>query len=262
LIVTPEEKIIPVMAEGRFPEWPVLVTGAASGIGLACARRLATEGARVLLVGRRADALNTARNSLHGTGHDVLAVDAADEGALAPGVKAFANVVGALRGAIFCAGDHILRPLSMCKAENYEQQFHANVTTAAVAARVFVKFAARNGSSMVMLSSAAAMRGAAAATAYSAAKGALLSLSRSLAVELASQHVRVNALVAGVVKTAMSDKFLATLQPEHVEAIRKSHLLGFGEPDDVAAAACFLISSEARWITGVELVVDGGFTCH
>jgi len=249
------------MSAKRFADWPILITGGATGIGLACARRMAEEGARVLLVGRRAEALEEARKSLPGEGHEALAADAANETALAAGVKAFA-AVGLLRAAILCAGEHMLRPLAIAKAEHFESQFRANVLTAAVAARVFVKNAAKDGAAMVLLSSIAGVRGAAGAAPYAAAKGAVLALGRTLAVELAPQRIRVNTLVPGVARSAMSNKFLASLPPEQVEVLRRSHLLGFGEPDDVAAAACFLVSTEARWITGAELVVDGGLSCH
>jgi NAD(P)-dependent dehydrogenase (short-subunit alcohol dehydrogenase family) len=250
------------MADNRFPNWPVLVTGGASGIGRACAQHLAAGGARVLLVGRRTEPLAAARQSLPGEGHEMLAADAADEAALAPGVKAFAAAAGPLRAAILCAGEHLLRPLMICNAEHYESQFRANVLTAAVAARVFVRHAAKDGAALVLVSSVAGIRGSAAVSAYAAAKGAVLALGRSLAVELAPQRIRVNTVVPGVVRSAMSDKFLGSLLPEHAEAVRRSHLLGVGEPEDVAAAACFLVSAEARWITGAELVVDGGLTCH
>ncbi|MGA2052048.1 MAG: SDR family oxidoreductase [Opitutales bacterium] len=247
----------------RFAGWPVLITGGATGIGLACAQRLAAEGARVLLVGRRSEALAAARQSLAGDGHETLVADAADETVLAPGVKAFAATVGPLRAAILGAGENLLRPLAISKAEHFERQFRSNVTTGAVAARVFVKHADKqDGATLLFVSSVAGLRGAAGASAYSAAKGAVLALSRSLAVELAPQGIRVNALVPGVVRTAMSEKFLGTLTPEQIEAVRRAHLLGFGEPADVAAAACFLVSSEAHWITGTELVVDGGLSCQ
>jgi len=249
------------MSEKRFFGWPVLITGGGSGIGLACARRMAAEGARVLLVGRRAEALAEALQSLPGGGHVTLVADAADEAALSPGVKAFA-AAGPLRAAILCAGEHLLRPLAIAKAEHFESQFRANVLTAAVTARVFVKCAAKDGAAMVLLSSIAGIRGVAGVSAYAAAKGAVLALGRSLAVELAPQRIRVNTLVPGVARSAMSEKLLASLPPEQVEALRRSHLLGFGEPEDVAAAASFLVSTEARWITGAELVVDGGLSCH
>jgi NAD(P)-dependent dehydrogenase (short-subunit alcohol dehydrogenase family) len=250
------------MADPRFNGWPVLVTGGATGIGLACAQRFAGEGARLLLVGRRAELLAEAKATLPGTGHECLAVDAADEAGLAPGVKAFAATAGPLRAAILSAGENMLRPLAISKAEHYEAIYRANVTTAAVAARIFARHAAKDGASMVLVSSAAAIRGSAVISAYAAAKGAVLALGRSLAVELAPQHIRVNTVVPGVVRSAMSDKFLSSLLPEQVQAVRAAHLLGFGEPADVAAAALFLASAEARWITGAELVVDGGLTCH
>jgi NAD(P)-dependent dehydrogenase (short-subunit alcohol dehydrogenase family) len=131
-----------------------------------------------------------------------------------------------------------------------------------VGARVFLKNAAKDGGALVLLSSVAGLRGSAGASAYAAAKGALLALGRSLAVELAPQRIRVNTLVPGVVRSAMSEKFLGSLLPAQAEAVQRALLLGLGEPADVAAAAAFLVSAEARWITGTEMVIDGGLTCQ
>jgi len=120
----------------------------------------------------------------------------------------------------------------------------------------------RDGASIVYLASAAAMIGNIGEAVYAASKGALLSACRSLAAELASRRIRVNVVAPGVVETPMSDRWLGQLAPEQREALRSRHLLGFGHPEDVAAAIAFLASDDARWITGTCLTIDGGLTCH
>ena len=104
------------------------------------------------------------------------------------------------------------------------------------------------------------MRGEAATVAYAAAKGALLAAARCLAKELARRKVRVNTLIPGVVRTPQSEAFLSQLSEEQRAQIERSHPLGLGEPEDVAALAAFLLSDEARWITGASFAIDGGLT--
>ncbi len=249
------------MAGYDFKGWPVLVTGGATGIGLECAKQFAGAGARVLLVGRRHEAIEAALASLPGEGHQGHAADAADEAELTPGIQSFAAAAGPLKAAVLSAGSHLVRPLAISKAEHFETMMRSNVTTAAVAARLFAKYAAKDGAAMVMTSSAAMKRGGAGVSAYAAAKAAVAVLARALAVELAPRRIRVNVVVPGVVRTKMSEDFLATLDVAQRTAIEQSHLLGIGEPGDVANAICFLLSAQARWITGIELVVDGGLTC-
>jgi NAD(P)-dependent dehydrogenase (short-subunit alcohol dehydrogenase family) len=97
---------------------------------------------------------------------------------------------------------------------------------------------------------------------YAAAKGALISACRSAAVEFAPRRIRVNVVAPGVVETPMSQAWLQNLTSEQLAAVKQRHLLGFGEPVDVATAIAFLLSEQARWITGTTLVTDGGFSCH
>ena len=155
-----------------------------------------------------------------------------------------------------------MRPLAVSKAANFEEMFLLNVLTAVNILRPLVRAFPPGSGSLVLVSSVAGLRGAPGASAYATAKGALLTLVRSLAHELAPRGARINAVVPGVVSTAMTEQFLGSLLPAQKEAVVKSHPLGLGRPDDVAAAITFLLSSDARWITGSELVIDGGLSTH
>ena len=246
----------------RFQGQNFLISGGSAGIGLATAQRLAAEGAQVALLARDEARLQSALASLAGTGHVTVACDVANEEAAAAGVKSLKERWGTIHGAVMSAGAHSVRPLAVSKAVNFEEMFRLNVLTATNVIRPVVRTLPAGGGSLVVLSSVAGLRGAPGAAAYAAAKGALLALVRSLAHELAPRGARINAVVPGVVTTAMTEQFLGTLPPAQKEAVVKSHPLGLGRPDDVAAAIAFLLSTESCWITGSELVIDGGLSAH
>ena len=246
----------------RFEGRLVLVTGASSGIGLAVARRFAEEGASVIGVARTKERLDQALADLPGTGHLALPFDAANEAEVENATAQLKSEQRVIHATILCAGQHSLRPLQLLKASHIDDSLAANVRSALLCTKTAVKLSPREGASIVYLASAAAMIGNIGESAYAASKGALLSACRSLAVELASKRVRINVVAPGVVQTPMSDRWLSHLTPEQLEAVRSRHLLGFGRPEDVAAAITFLASDDARWITGTCLTIDGGLTCH
>lgn len=248
------------MHERRFDGKVVVVTGGSSGIGRAVSRRLAAEGARVVLLARREDALNESIGMLEGTGHAAHAVDCADEAAMtkvATQLKQAGTTVDAL---VMAAGAHLLRPLLLSTAKHLAQQYEANVVTTHVTARAFTPLMNRSGSSMTAVSSVASLRSAPGAGAYGAAKASLNALVQTMAVELASRKIRVNGIVAGVVKTQMSDELMAGMTDAQREALAAAHPLGIGTVDDVTGPIAFLASGDARWMTGSLLVVDGGLS--
>ncbi|MEI6393244.1 MAG: SDR family oxidoreductase [Verrucomicrobiota bacterium] len=239
-----------------------LVTGASSGIGLACAQRLAAAGHRLVLVARNEAKLREAASELPGGPHRVQSCDVSDEIAVEGFFKTLRADGMLLDGMVHCAGIHWLRPLQLTDSRALNEMLHSHVISAVALARALVmqKVVSPQGCAVVWLSSAAALQGNAVTVAYAAAKGALISAARALAAELARRKVRVNVLVPGVVRTPQSEGWMKLLPPEQILAVEKEHLLGIGTADDVAGPACFLLSDDARWITGTTLVVDGGLT--
>lgn len=243
----------------RFQNKLVLVVGISSGIGLATAQRIAREGAAIVGVGRNLERINQALGTLEGTGHHAIVADVTDEEQMGEIVK-YGKEHGGYDGGIFSAGLHEIRPFSLLKSENLISSFTANVTTAINCTKALAKATNTNGAGIVWFSSVAAFRGSPGFAAYAAAKGALISTAKVTAVELIKKKIRVNVIVAGVVETTMSDGWLRLLTAEQRNEIANSHLLGIGKPADVADAAAFLASTDARWITGTTLFVDGGLS--
>lgn len=240
----------------------VLVTGATSGLGRAAVTRLAEEGARLILVGRNQAALQELADlhgdRIHGTHvRDLAGPEAA--GALMADLRD----AGPISGWVLAAGIQELRPLMMETWASLERTWAANVAggLGLLAAALKARRVARGGS-IVMFSSAAAAAGGAGLVSYAASKGALEGAVRSMALELAGQAIRVNAIAPGVIPTPMSEKYLGKLNAPQIEHLRAEHPLGFGAPEDVAGTVAFLLSSDARWITGTVLQIDGGLTAH
>jgi NAD(P)-dependent dehydrogenase (short-subunit alcohol dehydrogenase family) len=166
-----------------FENQVVLISGGSSGIGLATARRFAEGGARLVLVARDEARLRAAGATLPGAGHEIRVADATNEEAMAALLKTLKEQLGAIHVGVCCAGAHAVRPLAVSKAKNFEELYQQNVISAVNTIRPLIKAMPAEGGAIVLVSSVAGLRGAAAAAAYSAAKGALLSLTRSLAVE-------------------------------------------------------------------------------
>jgi NAD(P)-dependent dehydrogenase (short-subunit alcohol dehydrogenase family) len=237
----------------------ILLTGATSGIGLSCAEQLAAAGARLILTGRDpatlASTLPTQADAVR------IEVDLAKADAPATLAAELKRQAIGLDGAVFAAGLSAMRPVMMESPETLEKMWRVNFVGAAGTVGVLQKARLlRPGASLVFISSASAAIGGAGMVSYVSTKGAIESAVRALAVELAPQRIRVNAVAPGVVVTPMSDRNFARLSPEQKVSLEKRHPLGFGQPEDIAAAVAFFLDESSRWITGSILAVDGGFS--
>ena len=241
----------------------VLVTGASSGIGRETARLISQLGGRVVLAGRDVGRLAETLGMLGGEGHSAEPFDLTVTDEIPRWLKRVSASVGPLNGIVHSAGIHKLRPLRVLSSGTVEEVMRINVGAAIGLTKGFVQkgVGGPNGS-IVLLSSAAGVVGQAGVAAYAASKGAIISLTRALAVELAGEHIRVNCVAPGVVTTEMGQGLLGLLTAEQCAALESMHLLGLGSARDVACSIAFLLSGASRWITGSVLAVDGGYTAH
>ena len=239
----------------------VIVTGASSGIGRATSVLLSRLGARLILVGRNADQLAKTLGQLEGDYHLISQFDLTDIGGIPKWLKALAVATQSIHGLVHCAGIQKTCPIQFLKIQDFDETFNINLRSAFFLAKGFrQKSVSTKSSSIVFLSSILGLVGQRGVSAYCASKGAIVSLTKALAIELAP--MRINCVAPAVVETPMTEAFKSKLTEAQFEEIIKMHPLGIGSAEDVAHAIAFLLADTARWITGTTLVVDGGYSAH
>lgn len=243
-----------------------LVTGGGSGIGRGVALRFAHEGAHVVVADidePRAQQVATQITDLGFTSTPFY-VDVAEDASIRALVQATVEHAGGLTVVVNSAGvDHhgLLPDFSV---DEFDRSVAVNLRSVFLTAKWAADaIAASGGGSIVNIASVMAMYSAPGYSAYTAAKAGVIAMTRNLAIELGTQQIRVNAIAPGYIDTALWDQVVASKpDPEHfAEQVRARHPVGRrGRPEDVAAAAAFLASQDAAFITGETLIVDGGLT--
>jgi NAD(P)-dependent dehydrogenase (short-subunit alcohol dehydrogenase family) len=244
---------------GRLDGKVAVVTGANSGIGLATARRFAREGARLFITGRRQTELNAA---VRETGGNTVGVrgdvsDLADLDRLYDVVREQTGFIDIL---FANAGGGEFMPLQEITEDHYDRTFATNVKGTLFTVQKALPLL-RDGASVILTGSTAAVTGTPAFSVYSASKAAIRSFARSWVLDLALRRIRVNVLAPGATSTpgwhglAASEEQDREMQRLTAAATPLGRL---GDPDEIASAALFLASDESSFVNGAELFVDGG----
>lgn len=243
----------------------VLVTGASSGIGRQCAIDCSRMGARVVLIARNEARLNETLSLMEGDGHLVLPLDLSSSDGLKEKVKEVVGRVGKINGVVNCAGMSSVTPLKLVTDELLDQFFRTNVYSAINLSKEVTRvgnYDKECGCSIIFFASIMGLCGDKCKTLYSATKGALIAAARSMACELAKNKIRVNVVSPGAIETPINAKLPHMADPELRKELEEKHLLGLGKCSDISNACIYLLSDAARWVTGQNFVVDGGYTCR
>jgi NAD(P)-dependent dehydrogenase (short-subunit alcohol dehydrogenase family) len=234
-----------------------LITGAAGGLGQAATTLLQGRGWRVAGTSRDAARLPGQAQNFLPIDADVSSAEGADQ-ALAASIETFGVPPDAL---IHAVGSTLLAPLHRTDEDTYRETLAANLDSAFFTLRAYVQAAlkARQPGAVVLVSSVVARVGVANHEAIAMAKGGIEALVRSASATYAPRGIRINAIAPGLTRTSATERLFSTGAAE--DQIRAQYPLGrYGAADDLARAACWLISEEADWVTGQVLPVDGGFT--
>lgn len=244
----------------------VLITGASSGIGRETAIVLSKLGAKTVLLARNKDRLTETKNSLENTdNHLIISTDLSEIEQLEDVVKEVKLFVNKIDGIVHCAGMSSTIPIRSLNETKLNKHFGINVNAGMMLTKLLLskKYALMDeGSSIVFISSVMGTVGEVGKTAYAMTKGALIAGVKSLSIELALRKIRVNAISPGVVITPLSSASFYSKNEDRLNKIKALHPLGLGETKDVANACAYLLSDASKWVTGINLIVDGGYTAR
>ena len=240
-----------------------VVTGAAAGMGLAVARRLAAVGHRVALLDLDAEQVTKSAESIRSTGAQALAVetDVADRGAVDAAIECVHESFGSVEIIVTSAGLDEFQSFTDITAESWERMLAVNLTgTFHCLQAVIPDMLAGGFGRIVTISSSSAQSGAARMAHYVASKGGVVGLTKALAVEYAPNGITVNTIPPGFIDTPMARRAEARGDLPSIDAVAaRTPVRRAGTPDDIAAACAFLCSDEAGYITGQLLGVNGGW---
>jgi NAD(P)-dependent dehydrogenase (short-subunit alcohol dehydrogenase family) len=247
------------MTSNDSPDKTAIVTGGASGIGLAIAEKFVQNGIRTIIIGRDQKKLNSAKEKL-GELCEAICFDVTE---LSKIPKLIEDILSRYKGIdilVNNAGINLKKDFTEMTDEDFQKVLLTNVTAVFVLSREVVKSMVANkiNGTIINISSMAAQYGLPRVIGYSASKTAIDGMTRAMAVELSSKGIRVNAIAPGFITTDMTARAFSNDPDRMNRAMARTPMGKFGVPADIGDAALFLASDAAKYITGVVLPVDGG----
>jgi len=240
----------------------VIVTGASSGIGRAVAIELSRRNARLILMGRNEEKLRRTKELLETDRCQCVTLDVREQAGIRTRIMDLCERSGRIYGLCHSAGVVETRPLGSSTVEGLQEMLDVNLTAGLELAKAVCRrdVIEKEGGSVLFIASVYGIVGMPGQIGYSASKGAVIAAARAMAAELARRRIRVNCISPGMVRTDMTARSMAMLSKEQVRSLEGNHPLGIGRPEDVARAAAFLLAPQNTWITGINLIIDGGYT--
>ncbi|MFA7098333.1 MAG: SDR family oxidoreductase [Gammaproteobacteria bacterium] len=232
----------------------ILVTGATSGIGRQIAITMASLGAHVIISGRSSERANSLQKEI-GSNSEVALLDITSR----EDVMHLVSDIDVLDGIVHSAGINQILPVGLFTEEHINNLFRVNYSAPLLLTQQLVKKRKiMQNSSIVFISSIMSIVGNEGNTIYAGTKAALVGSMQCMALELAKRQIRVNCVSPGFIRTEMTDDKIKVNVDEITKQI-SLHPLGEGKPSDVASMCAFLCSDHTRWITGQNIVIDGGY---
>ena len=239
----------------------ILITGASSGIGQQCAIDCSRMGAKVIAIGRNEDRLRETLNKMKGEDHSMYSYDLSQLDGIKDLISQIVTVRGKLDGIICAAGIEKSAPIKLLTPFDYEDVMRVNAISAFELVRHATGIKNMNSpASVVLISSITSVIARTGTAAYSASKGALVSGARVMTTELAKRRIRVNCISPGTILTPLMQNYLSQLSEEDYKKRIAGFPLGLGNTTDISSACIYLISDASRWITGQNIIIDGGYT--
>ncbi|MEX0778175.1 MAG: SDR family oxidoreductase [Balneolales bacterium] len=235
-----------------------VITGGGTGLGLGISEAFVEAGAKIIITGRREDVLIDACKHL-GEQASYINNDITDLNSIPALVEDIETEYGPIDILVNNAGVNAKKNVLDVTDDDFQSILQTNLTGLfSLTREVSKKMASRNKGSIIMVTSMAAIYGIPNVTAYTASKSAVLGMTRSLAVDLSPLGIRVNAIAPGFIETPMSRKAFSADPERKRKVLGRTPLQKLGTPGDVAAAAIYLASDSSKFITGINLPVDGG----
>lgn len=235
----------------------ILITGASSGIGRATAVLCAQMGATVVVSGRNEHRLKETFEMLEGEGHQIFMADLSEEVHISELVKTLPTI----NGIFHSAGIVKPFPVQFIGEKQISEMFRINYNAPVIlTSKILKNKKMEKGGSIVFMSSISSDFTHKGGALYAGTKAAINVFSKTVAIEFASKKIRSNCILAAMVKTPLFDQAEQAITKEMMDKHGEEYPLGFGEPEDIASAAVFLLSDASKWITGTNLLMDGGLT--
>jgi NAD(P)-dependent dehydrogenase (short-subunit alcohol dehydrogenase family) len=237
-----------------------IVTGAASGIGLACARRYAAEGATVVGIDRHQSGDWSSVQALAGNSR-FHQVDVTDGAALRAVAEATGHDLGSIDILLTAAGVGDGGPVSMLDEDTWDRVININLkgTFLSIKAVLDTMTAQRSGS-IITIASVEGLNGTEGGSAYNASKGGVVLLSKNVAIDYGRMGIRCNTICPGFIDTPLLHNVMGLMPEFKADVVRETKVGRLGRPEEIAGAAFFLASDDSSYVTGHTLVVDGGYT--